>query len=84
MNFKDIAIRALKTLWQATLASIMVAIPEIVELIPQGWAALKPVLISAVVGAIAAGLSAMYNGVIKPIVEKLQITETEQSNDGTV
>lgn len=69
-NFKDVLIRALKTFWQATLASIMIAIPEVIELIPSGWVAIKPVLISAIVGALAAGLSAVYNGVIAPLIHK--------------
>lgn len=77
-KIKDVAIRALKTLWQATLASLLVSAPQIAELIPQGWTALKPVLISAVVGAIAAGLSAMYNGVIKPIIEKYKPSEVKK------
>lgn len=69
---KDVAIRAVKTLWQATLASVIIALPEVIELIPSGWVALKPVLISAVIGAIAAGLSAAWNGVLKPFVDKLK------------
>ena len=67
---KDVLIRAVKTFWQAMLATLVVAIPEIVELVPQGWGVLKPVLISAGVGAIAAGFSAAYNGVILPIINK--------------
>ena len=67
---KDVLIRAFKTFWQAMLATLVVAIPEIVELVPQGWGVLKPVLISAGVGAIAAGFSAAYNGVILPIINK--------------
>ena len=67
---KDVLIRALKTFWQAMLATLVVAIPEIVDLVPQGWGVLKPVLISAGVGAIAAGFSAAYNGVILPIINK--------------
>ncbi len=67
---KDVLIRALKTFWQAMLATLVVAIPEIVELVPQGWGVLKPVLISAGVGAIAAGFSAAYNGVILPMINK--------------
>ena len=67
---KDVLIRALKTFWQAGLASLCIAIPEIIELIPSGWNAVVPVLVSAGVGAVAGGLSAAYNGVIKPLLEK--------------
>jgi hypothetical protein len=76
-KIKDIAVRAGKTFWQAMLATALVAFPEIVELIPSGWEALKPVLISAVVGAIAAGLSATYNGVIAPIIDKVNAKRNE-------
>ena len=73
MNSKiqDIMIRAGKTFWQAALASLVVAIPEIINLIPVGWEALMPVLLSAGVGALAAGLSAVWNGVIAPMVNKV-------------
>lgn len=83
-KLKDVALRALKTFWQTALASIMVSAPEIVELIPSGWAALKPVLVSAGVAAIAAGLSAVWNGVIAPFIEKLKssnVTEEEITED---
>ena len=70
MDIKEVFLRALKTFWQTTAASLMVEMPSIVELIPSGWAALKPVIISVVVGAIAAGLSAAWNGVLAPIFEK--------------
>ena len=71
-SVKDVLIRAFKTFWQATVATLIIAIPEVVDLIPAGWAALKPVLISAGVGAIAAGLSAAYNGVILPVINKVK------------
>ena len=86
---KDVLIRAGKTFWQAMLATIVVAMPEIVELIPEGWVAVQPVLVSAGVGAVAAGLSAAYNGVIAPAIEKLKgkygkvIIESER-NDSSI
>ena len=64
----DIMTRALKTAWQGALAALLVAMPEIINLIPQGWEALKPVLLSAAVGTLAAGFSAAYNGVLKPLL----------------
>lgn len=70
-KLKDIGIRAFKTFWQTALASFIIAMPEFIELIPD-WAALKPALVSVGVGALAAGLSAAYNGVIKPTIEKLK------------
>lgn len=71
-KIKDVAVRAGKTFWQAMLATIVIAVPEIVELIPMGWKALSPVLGSAGVGALAAGLSAAWNGVIAPALDKLK------------
>lgn len=72
---QDVLIRAGKTFWQAALASLVVAIPEIIDLIPNGWDAVIPVLLSAGVGALAAGLSAAWNGVFAPILEKLRYRE---------
>lgn len=69
---KDVAIRALKTFWQTAFASVIFAIPQITESLHAGWGVLKPVLVSAGVGALAAGLSATYNGVLKPLAEKLK------------
>lgn len=71
-KIKEILDRALKTFCLTTLATILVAIPEIVELIPMGWEAIKPVLVSASVGALAAGLSAVNNGVVKPLLAKVK------------
>ena len=66
---KDWVIRALKTFWQAALSALLISLPEIINLIPLGWVAVKPVLLSAGIGALAAGLSAFYNGLIKPHLE---------------
>lgn len=65
-NVKDVLLRALKTFWQATLATLILNAEELVESIPMGWQGIKPVLLSVAAGAIAAGLSAAYNGAIKP------------------
>lgn len=74
-KIKDVLVRAGKTFWQAMLATVVVALPEIIELIPAGWEALQPVLISAGVGAVAAGLSAAYNGVLVPIIDKMKLKQ---------
>lgn len=73
---KDVAIRAFKTFWQTALASLIFAMPQITENLYAGWEVLKPVLVSAGVGALAAGLSAAYNGVLKPLAEKLKAHNT--------
>lgn len=52
MNYKDIAIRAIKTFIQAFLAVLVIDVVTIKD-----WATAKPVLI----GAVAAGVSAVWN-----------------------
>ena len=52
MNYKDIAIRAIKTFIQAFLAVLVIDVVTIKD-----WATAKPVLIAAV----AAGVSAVWN-----------------------
>ena len=79
---KDILIRALKTFWQGALAALMLALPEIIELIPLGWVALKPVAISAGVGAVAAGLSTVWNAMAKPALDKLKAKGGGSIGDG--
>lgn len=85
-KLEDVLVRAGKTFWQAALASLVVALPEIIDLIPMGWEAIMPVLLSAGVGALAAGLSAVYNGFIAPTFNKVKaksktavIVEAEQN-----
>lgn len=75
---KDVVIRAAKTFWQTALASIIFAMPQIVENLYAGWAVLKPVLVSAGIGALAAGFSATYNGVLKPLADKLKANNTKE------
>lgn len=67
---KDWVIRALKTFWQAALASLFVELPMIAPQIGEGWAAIKPIALSIGVGAVAAGLSAIYNKFISPLFSK--------------
>lgn len=74
---KDWVVRALKTFWQAALSAFFISLPEIVNLIPEGWKALIPVATSAACGALAAGISAVYNGLIKP---KLEANQNEQQD----
>ena len=75
-NAKDIVTRAFKTFWQTALASVIFSMPQIIENLGAGWGALKPVIISAGVGALAAGFSAAYNGVLKPLAERLKADNT--------
>ena len=74
-KFKDILIRALKTFWQASMSYLIVNIHVIADAITTdievgGFETLKSVGLTVGVGAIAAGLSALYNGVIRPLLVK--------------
>ena len=75
-KMKDVVTRAFKTFWQTALASVIFSMPQIIENLGAGWASIKPVLISAGIGALAAGFSAAYNGVLKPLAEKLKANNT--------
>lgn len=64
----DWLVRALKTFWQAALSYIFADITvlnSIMEDVQVG----KRALVMLLIGAVAAGLSAVYNGVIKPLLE---------------
>lgn len=76
---KDVAIRAAKTFWQTALASIIISIPDIAANLGAGWEVIKPVLVSAGIGALAAGLSAAYNGALKPLADKIKANNTSVS-----
>jgi len=72
---KDVFIRALKTFWQASLSYVIINIQTIVDAITTdlevgGFETLKSVGITIGLGALAAGLSALYNGVIKEALSK--------------
>ena len=55
---KDIAIRALKTFWQAAVAYLVAGIAQGVDLFE------GEVVGGLLIGALAAGLSASWNGVV--------------------
>ena len=77
---KDVLERAIKTFWQAALASFIFAMPQINESLTAGWEVLKTVLLSVAIGAVSAGFSAAYNGVLKPLAEKLKANITSGDN----
>ena len=72
-KIKDVLIRAAKTFWQAAVAYIVATFGT--QLAGVDWFdtdALSSVLIGVTIGAVAAGLSAAWNGVIAPVLEKLK------------
>ena len=64
VNWKDILIRALKTFWQAALAYLIAAASGANFF--EGDKS-RTFWIGLATSALAAGLSAAYNGVIKPL-----------------
>ncbi len=64
---KEILLRAGKTFWQAAISELIAhftILGEVLEGVP-GW---KSLLLSLGVGTVAAGLSAMWNGVLSPLL----------------
>ena len=62
---KDILIRAGKTFWQAALAYLLADAAVLQQALTE-WSTGKQLLLSLGIGALAAGLSAVYNGVVAP------------------
>ena len=62
---KDVAMRALKTFWQSGMAYIVATLStqgvEVFE---------REVICGLLIGALAAGISASWNGVIQPLLNK--------------
>lgn len=63
---KDIAIRALKTFWQAAIAYLVATLSTGADLFE------GEVIGGILVGALAAGISASWNGVVQPRLNKLK------------
>ena len=71
-KIKDVAIRALKTFWQAALASAIVNSEALfTNLTEFDSEKIQTLMVTVGLAALAAGLSATYNGVLKPLVDKL-------------
>ena len=65
---KDILTRAARTFWQAMLAHLLADSTVLQEAL-SGWSRGRQLMLTLFVGAVAAGLSAVYNGVIRPLLE---------------
>lgn len=63
---KDIAVRALKTFWQSAIAYLVASLSTGVDLFE------GEVIGGLLIGAVAAGLSASWNGVIQPRLDRLK------------
>lgn len=86
-NAKDVWTRAFKTFWQTGLALLTTAMPQVIELIPQGWVAIKPVLVTLGLSALSGAYCAAWNGVISPWLKTKKSVvgdisnATEEKND---
>ena len=61
---KDVAVRALKTFWQASIAFLVACLSQGVDLFE------GEVIGGLVIGALAAGISAAWNGAVQPMLDK--------------
>ena len=80
---KDVLVRAFRTFWQTGLAFIIINIGPIVEnvqeLITDGsLEVFGNLLLTIGLGALSAGLSAAYNGVIRPLADKLKAADAKK------
>ena len=68
---KDVAVRSVKTFWQAALGYLMATLStQIAGVDIFDPHAMKNVVGGVLIGALAAGLSASWNGVVQPILNK--------------
>lgn len=61
---KDVAIRALKTFWQSAIAYLVASLGQGIDLFE------VEVIGGLLIGALAAGISASWNGVVQPKLDK--------------
>lgn len=68
---KDVAIRALKTFWQSGIAYLVATIStQMAGVDVFDIEAMKGVVGGLLIGALAAGISASWNGVCQPMLDK--------------
>ena len=63
-NKKDVLIRAGRTFWQAMLAYLLADAAVLQEALCD-WSRGRHMLLTLFIGAVAAGLSAVYNGLLR-------------------
>ena len=64
---KDVCVRALKTFWQAALGYLLADAALLKEALTLPVE--RTVCVTLLAGAAAAGFSAVYNGLMKPLLE---------------
>ena len=63
---KDVLVRALKTFWQSAIAYLVASLSQGVDLFE------GEVIGGLIIGALAAGISASWNGVVQPRLNRLK------------
>lgn len=63
---KDIVIRALKTFWQSAIAYLVASLSQGADLFE------GEVIGGLLIGALAAGISASWNGAVQPVLNRLK------------
>lgn len=63
---KDIMVRALKTFWQTAIAYLLASLSQGADLFE------GEVIGGLLIGALAAGLSASWNGAVQPVLNRLK------------
>ena len=63
---KDVARRAVKTFWQAAIAYLVACLSQGVDLFE------GEVIGGLLIGALAAGISASWNGAVQPVLNRLK------------
>ena len=63
---KDVTVRALKTFWQSAIAYLVATLSTGVDLFE------GEVIGGLLIGALAAGISASWNGAIQPVLNRLK------------
>lgn len=70
---KDVTVRALKTFWQSAIAYLVATFgTQMAGIDVFDLEALKSVLGGLLIGALAAGISASWNGVVQPKLDRLK------------
>jgi hypothetical protein len=63
---KDVAVRAVKTFWQAAIAYLVASLSQGADLFE------VEVIGGLLIGALAAGISAAWNGAVQPMLNKVK------------
>ena len=70
---KDVTVRALKTFWQSAIAYLVATFgTQMAGVDVFDLEALKSVLGGLLIGALAAGISASWNGAVQPALNRLK------------